>query len=362
MTAAGPPRLRFSLSTPVGAYHSLLPASLESLRRQTEPMDLAFLDASGDPRVRGLADAYRDIIRYRRHGPDGGQAAAISEGWAQSDADILGWLNADDVLYPEALRTVARVFEAHPEADVVYGHSAICDEHLRMTGYHWAVSAPGPALRLGCNISQPSCFFRRRAFDAAGGLDGTLHYTMDWDLWLRLEAQGSRFLFIDDPLSAVFWGKGTKTSGFNRARRQELSRLIQRYTPTSDQRRVFRGFATQALLDRVPAASIRRTIRETLLPNRRQIFGVGPDGRLDGSATIKWFHLGPAPCESLRLELQGAVGLECTSTRALRHVSVLSDEVVLRFAEPVDPATTVTIRLQTAPGQMARFHVCAWNR
>ena len=249
---------RFSISTPVGAYHPLLPYCLESLRHQVGAVfAVSLLDASGDPRVQRLADEYRDVIGYRRHGSDDGQAAAIREGWAQCDGDILGWLNADDLLFPGALTAAAARFIADADVDVVYGHSAICDEHMRMTGYHWAVSPPGPDLVLGCNISQPSCFFRRSTYEAVGGLDGTLHYTMDWDLWLRLHAAGARFSFIEEPLSAVFWGAGTKTSRFNAARRGELTRLIDRYAPPKLRSRVLRGFAAQAALDHLRPARVR---------------------------------------------------------------------------------------------------------
>jgi Glycosyl transferase family 2 len=349
------------MATPVGAYHRLLPCSLESLRLQTEPMDLAFLDASGDPRVEQIADVYGDLIRYRRHGPDGGQAAAICEGWAQSDAEILGWLNADDLLFPGALSTVARLFEAHPEVDVVYGHSAICDERMCMTGYHWAVSPPGPSLRLGCNISQPSCFFRRAAYEAAGGLDGHLHYTMDWDLWLRFDDQGSRFLFVEEPLSAVFWGKGTKTSGFNAARRRELSRLIRRYTPVAERRRVFRGFAVQSALEHLPTRTLQRLTRATLFRNQQRVFGVGPDGRLDCTATIAWFHLESAPQDHLVLELSGRGSVELSTSRAVTRIDRTATSLVVQFAEAVEAGVVVSVNLHTTPGPPTRFCSCSWQ-
>src|SRR5262249_43126438 len=39
-------------------------------------------------------------------------------------------------------------------------------------------------------IAQPAAFFTRAAFQAAGGLDPKLYYTLDYDLWLKLSALG----------------------------------------------------------------------------------------------------------------------------------------------------------------------------
>ena len=35
-------------------------------------------------------------------------------------------------------------------------------------------------------IVQPAAFFRRSAFEAVGGLDESLHWTLDYDLWLKI--------------------------------------------------------------------------------------------------------------------------------------------------------------------------------
>jgi glycosyltransferase involved in cell wall biosynthesis len=46
--------------------------------------------------------------------PDGGQTDALINGFTRATGDILGWLNADDVLEPGALERVAQAFAADP--------------------------------------------------------------------------------------------------------------------------------------------------------------------------------------------------------------------------------------------------------
>src|SRR5918998_311730 len=38
-------------------------------------------------------------------------------------------------------------------------------------------------------IVQPAAFFRRSAFEAVGGLDPSLNWAMDYDLWLKFAAR-----------------------------------------------------------------------------------------------------------------------------------------------------------------------------
>lgn len=219
---------RFAIAMPVGAWHPLLPAALDSLACQDTGIEIAFLDASGDPRVAAAADASGLDFTYRRTGPDKGQAAAIAEGWARTRAPILGWLNADDLLVPGALAAVSQAFDADSDAGVVHGGLDFIDEAGHVIGVHDHVAEAGPLLYRSNLISQPSCFARRSSVEAAGGIDETLVYTMDWELWVRLYANGVRFARIDRTLSHVYMGSGTKTAEVTPRRLAEIARLVNR--------------------------------------------------------------------------------------------------------------------------------------
>ena len=64
--------------------------------------------------------------------------------------------------------------------------------------------------------------------EKVGGLDGDLHYVMDWDLWVRLYRDGARFERLGDTLSAVYMGEGTKTGHVAPARLTEVFNLVNR--------------------------------------------------------------------------------------------------------------------------------------
>ncbi|MGD9800874.1 MAG: glycosyltransferase [Parvularculaceae bacterium] len=349
-----------SISVPVGAYHDLLPTCFRSLASQRENIRVSLLDASGDPRVVDLANAFETLFAYRRHGPDGGQSDAIIEGWRNTPGDVLGWLNADDFLYPGAIGKVVARFESDPSIDVVAGHSAICDAAGRMTGYHWAVAPPGENLRSGCVISQPSCFFRRDAYERAGGLDQALHYTMDWDLWLRLLDSGARFDFIDEPLSVVYWGEGTKTLGMKPARRRELDRIIVDHTPPELRFRARRGFLLRAFLDEIKPASLARFLESSLRRRVPYVFGVGPRGRFADRARLIWTHYEPQARSKLEIATEGSGGLSVSACEPEADIESANGGFLVTFRSPVEPAARVSLTLSREPGASRRLAHCAW--
>lgn len=230
----------FAVSLPIGAWHPLLPSALESLAAQKATLEVALLDASNDKRVAQAVGASGLSLTYCRSGADRGQADAIAEGWDNTAADILFWLNADDRLCPGALSAAGNAFTSDPDLAVFFGGSDFIDAAGVVIGTHDQVADIGDLLYRSNTISQPSCFVRRNWVDRIGGLNRRLHYTMDWDLWVRLYAAGAKFQRTEDTLSQVYMGAGTKTERINFQRMLEIGRLVSRHaTPWAAVKSVF---------------------------------------------------------------------------------------------------------------------------
>jgi GT2 family glycosyltransferase len=221
----------FSISVPVKGGIEYLPLALASTALQSGLVQLALLDASGgDDRVRSLAEAYAPLIAYRYHRQaDGGQSAAIQEGWDNTQGMFLGWLNSDDYLLPGALPQVKAVFDAHPEIDVVYGHGIYLNENGDFKYYFPAISRDLSSIYFHNIICQPACFIRRTALTRIGGLDLSLHYTMDWDLWIRLHKSGCKFHLIDEPLAIVHDHANSKTNSGSPERFREIHKHLRQH-------------------------------------------------------------------------------------------------------------------------------------
>ncbi len=216
----------FVFTVPIGpVFDPRVENALKSLQAQSVSIAVAICDSSDTDAAKNLKAKYPDIVKYARHGDDRGQSAAINEGWRSLNGQFYGWLNVDDYLVPGALPQVLEVFEKEAATDVVYGHS-LMSRGNRITGFHHEVGPPSAYLSRSNIISQPSCFVRGPALSAVGMTNEKLHYTMDWDLWIRLMKSGHRFHFLDRVLSVVCLGESTKTSSFGVQRLRELNRIL----------------------------------------------------------------------------------------------------------------------------------------
>ena len=142
----------------------------------------------------GSTDGSVDIIR--RHAPrlshwvsekDRGQSHAINKGLTMARGDVLAWLNSDDTYLPGALRAVGDVFAQHPDVDLVYGdyvYTDVAGQPLRRR--HVFAHISYESLLYHDYLGQPAVFFRRSLFERVGPIDESLHYSMDWDLFLRM--------------------------------------------------------------------------------------------------------------------------------------------------------------------------------
>lgn len=121
---------------------------------------------------------------------DNGQTDALMKGFRLAQGDIFAWLNSDDTYLPGTLETVAGVFRVHADTGLLYGDAHYCDTAGAVIGRYRTEEFDLDRLASANIVCQPAAFFRRQAFTAVGGLDVTLHFAMDYDLWIRI---GRRF-------------------------------------------------------------------------------------------------------------------------------------------------------------------------
>lgn len=130
-------------------------------------------------------------IRYRWLSEmDKGQTDALMKGFRSAEGEIFAWLNSDDTYLPGALQKAADFFRENPDTALLYGDSYYCDTAGALIGRYRSEAFDLDKLAYANIICQPSTFFRRDTFEAVGGLDRTLHFAMDYDLWIRI---GKRF-------------------------------------------------------------------------------------------------------------------------------------------------------------------------
>lgn len=147
---------------------------------------------------------------------DEGHADAVNRGFTHIRGEIMAFINSDDYYLPGALETAAEAFAADPDLDFVYGDAVYVAPDDRplvvdvLPPYDWE------DLRRICIVPQQASFWRRRAWEAAGGLGREFWFSFDYEFFLKV-AQNGRVRHVPRLLAAYRHHAQTKTStGKNR--------------------------------------------------------------------------------------------------------------------------------------------------
>ena len=189
-----------------------LDVAMRSVIQQDYPeLEYIVIDGGSTDGSREIIERHAASLAYWVSERDRGQTDALRKGFKQASGEICAWLCSDDLLLPGALRTVAAFFRARPDFSAVYGDALWIDREGRFLR---------PKKEIGFNrfvllhdhnyIPQPSMFWRRRLYDAVGGLDPEFDLAMDADLWHRFSARG-RIAHIPRYLSCMRYYPEQKT-------------------------------------------------------------------------------------------------------------------------------------------------------
>ncbi len=209
--------VRVTVVTPSYNQGPFIERTIESVLAQRGDFDLEYLvvDGGSTDETQAILRRYQGRLRCVSE-KDRGQSDAINKGFRMASGEILAWLNSDDTYMPGALDAAARALR-HGGARWCFGECRVVDESDRevrraISRYKSWVSRRYSLRRLlGRNfIPQPATFFRRDLLEQAGPLDESLHYAMDYDLWLRF-ARIADPAFIRRPLASFRWHGRSKT-------------------------------------------------------------------------------------------------------------------------------------------------------
>lgn len=151
-----------------------------------DEVELIVCDAGSSDGSVEIIQKYQDRISWWCSERDRGQSDAFNKGFSHARGKYLTWLNADDVFTPGALRAVLTAMKKHPECEWFAGSSLYADKDLRVEdcfcAHHFSALRAKYAF---LSVGGPSSFFSKRIYQAVGGINESLHYAMDVDLWLR---------------------------------------------------------------------------------------------------------------------------------------------------------------------------------
>lgn len=253
---------RISIITPCYNAAPYLRQCIESVLSQNYPnLEFIIVDGGSTDGSAEIIKQYADKLAWWVSERDGGQYSALNKGFAKSTGEILGWINADDFLLPNAITTIAGIYQQLPEVQWLTSRTIVnCDDWGVMS---WC-GIPGASREAwsettdGTFIMQEATFWTRRLFADACGLQiPTRHsHAADQDLWLQFFAHSDLYL-TDVPLACSRQRSGQRSRDPQYMRQANSIRLEAR-----------EKWGTS------PQASIRRAIFRYGLNRRRFIRGL----------------------------------------------------------------------------------------
>jgi len=255
---------KISIITAAYNIEDYVEATLESVIGQKRAdTEYIFIDGASSDATLKIAQRFSGDIDHLLSEPDSGQYHAINKGAALASGEVMGWLNADDILMPWALSTVAEVFEAFPEVDWITGLPSFINEAGQLTGTQSNLAAyPRKFIQngwyskhLGSYLQQESMFWRRSLWERAGGLDTRYTLAADFDLWTRF-AEHATLVPVNTPLAAFRRREGQR-SGAVAAYEAEVAQICQTKKPAP---RLWRWLSRRGL---VPRALARLAVTRT---------------------------------------------------------------------------------------------------
>jgi glycosyltransferase involved in cell wall biosynthesis len=221
--------VRISVVMPSFNQADYLEAALLSVLEQDCPgVELLVYDGGSTDGSVGIIRRYADRVAYWQSGPDGGQAAAIRDGFLRAKGGILCWLNSDDLFEPGALRAVTEAFAKHADVDIVYGDLLYIESDGRPAFPSSVVLRTGILTWASPGLTQPSTFWTRDIYQRAGGVDPSFRYAMDFDLLMRMMQAGARPLQLRRRLARFRLHPLQKTQQLAPVGRAEVEKILAR--------------------------------------------------------------------------------------------------------------------------------------
>src|SRR5438067_1469746 len=125
---------RISIVTPSYNQGQFIEETIRSVLLQGYPdLEYIIIDGGSQDESVEIIKKYEPWLTYWVSEQDRGQSHAINKGFDRSTGLILGWLNSDDVLLPNALATVASAIPQPDEPVLISGRAEIRDVSLTET-------------------------------------------------------------------------------------------------------------------------------------------------------------------------------------------------------------------------------------
>lgn len=180
-------------------------------------LEYIIIDGGSTDNSVDIIKKYQDKISYWISERDDGQSDAIRKGLLVATGAIFNWINSDDFLEPGALHSIAHEFLTKPQKMIICGYTRCFFEEdgTESHTYRMGIRKTVVETLLQVEMNQPGSFYKMEVIKNCGGINPTLHYVFDGELWFKFLCKyGLSVVGFSDKLIANFrLHKSSKTVG-----------------------------------------------------------------------------------------------------------------------------------------------------
>jgi glycosyltransferase involved in cell wall biosynthesis len=219
-----------TIITPSFNQGRFIEQTIQSVLNQTYTnIQYILVDGGSTDNTMEIVNKYQGLIDQIIHEKDQGQSDALNKGFRLAKGELVGWLNSDDILYPECVRKIVDLYQSNPDGAVYYcSKSDFIDENNELLRIN-QLRIPDRDFLLNQNYSvvQQGSFYSTGLVKKCNYLNPELYYCMDLDLWLRLLENGPIYSYDTTPQAAFrLWSETKTLNGHTRFLREIRSTLL----------------------------------------------------------------------------------------------------------------------------------------
>jgi glycosyltransferase involved in cell wall biosynthesis len=217
-----PPLPKITVVTPSYNQAPYLERTIESVLRQGYPnLEYIVIDGGSSDGSVAILERYAAELAYWVSEPDRGQSAAINKGLRMATGEWVAWQNSDDIYYPGTFHSLACAARRHPQADLIIADMLLIDtDDRKLRDIRFVRPTHNSLLAEGMVLSNQAAFWRRRVHDTLGWLNEALHFSFDYEWFLRL-TKDHKSAHVNEIWGGFRLHETTKTIGSPEQNREE---------------------------------------------------------------------------------------------------------------------------------------------
>ena len=189
--------------------------TIKSVQSQTYPdIEYIVVDGNSEDSTNAIISTYKDTVSIHISEPDTGLYDAMNKGILLATGDIIGILNADDILANDNI--IQKLVNSIGSNQGIYGDVGFYSENdFSDKKRHY--SSKGFTRKMfsrGMMPAHPSFYARKECYEKAGLYRTDFKIAADFDMVLRIfSLPNTSFIYLEDEIVKMRLG-GVSTSGF----------------------------------------------------------------------------------------------------------------------------------------------------